>query len=352
MPRIRFAHTLKAPAYLLLSISVIAAIVFTSSGVWADSLPDRSLQIGDSSVSADNTYTFSFTINTSTPVGSLRILLCSNSPLIDDSCTVPGGLDVTHEHIVGGSGLTTFTVFPAATNELIVDWGTQAFTPPHPISIALEHIVNPNTTGPYYGRLSTYASTDGTGPVVDYGGLAFAISVNLLISSYVPPYLTFCVGLSIPTFDCSSATGSYINLGALSASHSSQGSSQMLLATNAPDGYVIQVYGTTMTSGNNIIPSLSSNAGSRPGNAQFGLNLRANNVPPIGADPVGPGNGQAAAGYDTPNSFRFVSNDVVASSPISDDWRRYTASYLVNVPAGQPPGVYASTVNYVATGSF
>src|SRR6185312_12972173 len=133
MPRSRFVHSLKAPAYLLLSISVIAAIVFTSSGAWADSLPDRSLQISDSSVSADTIYTFSFTINTSTPVGSLRILLCSNSPLIDDSCTVPGGLDVTHEHIVGGSGLTTFTVFPPATNELIVDWGTQAFAPPHPI---------------------------------------------------------------------------------------------------------------------------------------------------------------------------------------------------------------------------
>jgi hypothetical protein len=126
----------------------------------------------------------------------------------------------------------------------------------------------------------------------------------------------------------------------------------MLLATNAANGYIIQVYGSTMTSGNNIINALASNAGSHPGSSQFGINLRANSVPPVGGDPTGPGIGQPAAGYNIPNSFRFVPDDIVASSVAPDDWRKYTASYLVNVPSDQPPGVYASTVTYVAAGSF
>jgi hypothetical protein len=213
-------------------------------------------------------------------------------------------------------------------------------------------MINPDAIGFYYGRYATYGSTNGTGPVLDEGGFAFAINTNITVSSYVPPYLTFCTGLQIPNLNCSSATGDYVNLGTLAPGHSSQASSQLLLATNAANGYVIQVYGTTMTSGNNVINALTSNAGSRPGTPQFGLNLRANSSPPVGADPTGPGIGQPAPEYNSPNSFRFVPNDIVASSSASDNWRKYTASYLVNVPANQPPGVYASTITYVAAGSF
>jgi hypothetical protein len=259
---------------------------------------------------------------------------------------------VTQEHIVASSGFSAFNVFPEATNQLLISWGPVTITPPQPLTLTLDNIINPNTVGSYYGRYTTYSSTNGTGPVLDDGGLAFAINTNITVSSYVPPYLTFCTGLQIPGLNCNTATGDYVNLGNLAPSHSSQATSQLLLATNAANGYVIQVYGTTMTSGNNVIDALSSNAGSHPGSPQFGLNLRANSSPPVGSDPSGPGAGQPAAGYNTPNSFRFVPNDIVASSPAADDWRKYTVSYLVNVPASQAPGVYASTLTYVAAGSF
>lgn len=324
-----------------------------SAPVWADRLGSRGLVLGNSYPSATTTYKFFLTINTaSSGIGSIKILLCSNSPLIDDSCTIPAGLDVTHEQIVASSGLPAFSVFPVATNELLISWGPTAITPPQLISVTLADIVNPNATGSYYGRMSTYTSTNGSGPVVDSGGLAFAINANLEISSYVPPYLTFCAGLNIPTFNCASATGNYINFGSLSSARSSQAASQFLVATNADNGYTVQVYGTTMTSGNNIINALGSNSGSRPGSSQFGINLRANSVPAIGSNPAGPGSGQPAAGYDTPNSFRFVTNDIVASSPVPDNYRKYTVSYLVNVPRSQPPGVYVSTLTYVGAGSF
>jgi hypothetical protein len=321
--------------------------------VWADRLGARGVELGNSYPSVTTTYRFFLTINTaSSGIGSIKILLCSNSPLIDDSCTIPAGLDVTHETIQASSGLPAFSVFPVTTNELLISWGPTSITPPFPISVTLGNIINPNSIGPYYGRMTTYNTINGTGPFIDYGVLAFAINAHLQISSYVPPYLTFCTGLSIPSYNCASATGSYINFGGLSPARSSQSASQILVATNAANGYTVQVYGTTMTSGNDVIKALAGNAGSRPGSPQFGINLRANSAPHIGANPSGPGSGHAANGYNTPNSFRFVSNDIVASSAVADNWRRYTVSYLVNVPPNQPPGVYVSTLTYVGAGSF
>ncbi len=336
-------------ASLMLSASIL---VFSMAPVWADRLGSRGLELGDSYPSATTTYKFFLTLSTSSNIGSIKILLCSNTPLIGDSCTIPAGLDVTHEHIVASSGLPAFSVYPVTTNELLISWGPTAFTAPQLVSVTLSDIVNPNATGSYYGRYTTYNTTNATGPIVDYGGLAFAINANLQVSSYVPPYLTFCTGIIIPTYDCASASGDYINFGSLSAAHSSQAASQILVATNADNGYIIQVYGITMTSGNNIISALGSNAASKPGSPQFGLNLRANTVPHIGSNPAGPGSGQPASGYNTPNSYRFVSNDIVASSALADNWRRYTASYLVNLPSDQPPGVYVSTLTYVGAGSF
>lgn len=339
------------PAAIMLLVAFWMPLIMPVA-VWADRLGDRGVQLQNSFPGATTTYKFFVTLTTASTVGSLRILLCSNSPLIDDSCTIPTGLDVTHEQIQASSGFSAFNVFPEATNQLLVSWGPVTVTPPLDLSLTLSNITNPSDPGPYYGRYTTYASTNGSGPVVDYGGLAFAITANLQISSYVPPYLTFCSGLVIPTFNCDSASGAYINFGNLSSSRSSQGSSQFLVATNAAGGYTVQIYGTTMAAGNNVINALSSNAGSRPGSSQFGLNLRANSVPPVGADPTGPGSGQPAPGYDLPNSYRFVSNDVVASSSNADNWRKYTVSYIVNVPVNQPPGIYASTVTYVSAGSF
>lgn len=338
----------------MLSIVVCASLLLlTMAPVWADRLGDRGVELGNSYPSATTTYRFFMTLSTSSPdLGSIKILLCSNSPLIDDDCTIPAGLDVTNAQVVDSSGLPTFSLFVVATNELLISWGPSAITAPQPVSITLGNIINPSSIGSYYGRLTTYASTNATGSIIDYGGLAFAITANLEISSYVPPYLTFCAAISIPNLNCAVATGNYVNFGTLSPSRSSQATSQLMVATNAAGGYTIQVYGTTMTSGNNIIPALSAVAGSRPGTPQFGLNLRANSSPAIGGEPAGPGSGLPVPAYGAPNTFRFASNDIIASSPAADNWRRYTVTYLVNVPKDQAPGIYASTITYVAAGSF
>jgi hypothetical protein len=335
-----------------LAVMMVMLLVGWPLSAQAIDFLNRSLQLQNSSSQTTTTYQFSLTINKSATLGSLEILFCSNSPLQEDSCTPPTGMDVTNAVLSSQTGITNFIANSVSANEILLVRSPSNITPPLPLSLAFDNIVNPSAAGPYYARLIGYSSSDGTGSSVYFGGLAFAVVTNLNVTSVVPPYITFCSGLVISGFDCLTASGDYINFGDLSSAHSSQGTSQMLVATNAGNGYIIQVTGTTMTSGNNIIPALTVATGSQPGTGQFGINLRGNATPSIGTDPSGPGTGQPTAAYDQPNKYIFNSNDIVASSPNADDYRKYTVSYIVNSNAGQPAGVYVSTLTYVATGSF
>jgi hypothetical protein len=320
--------------------------------VRATGLTPRTMQQLNSGPGATTDYTLNFTINNGITLGSLSILICGNTPLEGDLCSLPPGLDVTNAQLTAQSGITDFTLFNVGPDSMLLSHPAATVSAPQAVSFTFHNIVNPSVPGPYYVRVAAYSSTNGTGPSVAFGGLAFAVNHNVQVSSVVPPYLTFCSGITIPSFACPSASGDQIDFGNLSPVHSSQAASQLLVATNASNGYVIQVAGTTMTAGNNIITALTTGTASQPGSPQFGINLRANSAPAIGSDPDGPGSGQPANDYAQANRFRFDSNDVIAASAAPDNYRRYTVSYLVNVPADQSPGVYASTLTYVAVGSF
>ncbi len=58
------------------------------------------------------------------------------------------------------------------------------------------------------------------------------------------------------------------------------------------------------------------------------------------------------ANYDTPDFYRFVPDEVVASNPTVENSRIYTVSYIVNVPTTQAPGVYVSTMTYICLATF
>jgi hypothetical protein len=97
---------------------------------------------------------------------------------------------------------------------------------------------------------------------------------------------------------------------------------------------------------------LTTQTASLAGTSQFGMNLRANASPAIGADPVGPGIAAVAAAYNTPDQYRFRAGDVVASSTGPNDYRKFTVSYIANVDAAQPPGVYATTITFICLANF
>jgi hypothetical protein len=260
-------------------------------------------------------------------------------------------MDASTANLSDQTGETGYTIQSQTNNSIILTRIPVTPATGTPSTYTFDGIKNPTAIDTFFVRITTYASQDATGGYTDFGGVANAITTGVAINGEVPPYLRFCVGLSI-TGDCSTAEGNLIDLGTLSTTHVSTGSSQMLAATNAEQGLVIVVYGTTMTSGNNVITPLGNPTPSAPGNSQFGLNLRANSSPPIGGEPSGGGTAAPATRYNTPNRFAFVSGDTVAQSADVTDNRKFTVSYIVNVTPAQQPGVYTSTLTYICSATF
>lgn len=342
--------------YILLTAALLTAVMpllLFSEIVQAGSLPNRKLQLSSAIPGETVTHEFSFDITSTDIVGSIEFEYCSNSPLMDEPCSALNGFDASSAILSNQSGETGFSIHPGSTiNSLILSRAPNA-TVPGTVSYTFDNITNPNSVNEsFYVRLSTYASDDTTGTRIDDGGIGASTANRIDLQAYVPPYLSFCVGLVIYNNDCSTATGHQIDFGVLRPDSTAVDTSKFAAATNAPDGYHIIVDGTTMTAGNKVIPALNTPQGSQSGVSQFGMNLRANTNPTIGLEPAGPGTAQPSSNYDQPNQFMFKPGDGLVETTAPNDRVTFTASYIVNVSEVQEPGVYTTTLTYICTGSF
>ncbi|HSH55424.1 MAG TPA: hypothetical protein VK983_01200 [Candidatus Limnocylindrales bacterium] len=346
----------------LMTALVLAVIMFSAAlpvmifgSAEAELLGFRRLQLSDSSISSTNVeYNFSFNTITAGPIGSIRFEFCSNYQYnTGDPCTPPPGFDAQTAALSAQSGITNFVLDTdvSTPNKIVIGRTVADSESPQPLGYVFSNIINPSAVASYYVRISVHSSFDGSGPEMDSGVVVFATNIGIEITTEVPPYLLFCTGITIEGFNCGTAEGNFVNFGELSSRTSRTGTSQMLASTNAAFGYSITLAGETMTAGNNTIPAMNGEA-SRPGTSQFGINARINSAPNVGADPEGNGLTNPAAGYDTPNSFRFRNGEIIASSNNTDDYRKLTVSYLVNASAGQPPGRYVSTISYICLANF
>lgn len=314
----------------------------------------RSFKISDPTSSAtDVNYTFGFTTNTSGPIGSIKIRLCSNYLHEEtDPCTAPSGLDASAAALVDQTGVSDFSLDGSSTsNMFILTRPAASSVSPQPLTYEFSGIINPDYIGSIYARIGTYASTNASGLETDYGNVVTTTTTDISITTEVPPYLQFCTGITIDGYNCGTAEGGLINFGELSISTTRAATSQMLASTNAPYGYSITMAGTTMMAGNNSIPAMTGSA-SQTGVSQFGLNARFNTGPSVGIDPVGPGLTMPSTEYNTPNQFSFNSGDIIASSSNTDDFRKLTVSYIVNRGREQPPGKYVATISYICLANF
>jgi hypothetical protein len=219
-------------------------------------------------------------------------------------------------------------------------------------SYTFSNVINPSTPGnTEFIRITTYSSSDGSGAFTDNGTVAFSTQNPFDVNTFVPPFLSLCVGVTVAV-DCSTTNGSLVALGVLSPAHASSNTSQFAAGTNSVTGYNIFVLGTTLTSGNNTIARMASPAGSSPGNNQFGINLRANTNPAGGQNPSGAGTASPTANYNQINAFTFNPGDNIATINKPSDYSLMTVSYLANVNPNQPPGVYNTTLTYLATADF
>lgn len=287
------------------------------------------------------------------PVGSVVVEFCSNTPIPGDSCTFPTGFSASAVSLTDQTGETGFSIHANSTANRIVLSRVPAVNPTGvPSTYDFSNITNPSANGSYFVRMSTLSSTDGSGVDIQNGGTVIYINNSLNVSGEVPPYLSFCVAVTITSFDCSTATNYFIDFGNFSTSSSSHATSQFVSASNAVSGYSVTVTGTTLTSGLNTIPALTIPTSSSPGTSQFGMNLRQNTIPANGSDVVGPGTATPTANYNLPNLFTFNNGDIIASVNHSDDLRKFTVNYLTNISSSQAGGVYTTTISYICLANF
>lgn len=338
---------------LAIVLSILLLAFWPLAKVDAQQLTNRTILISTANPSATATHVFQFTFTSTSSIGSIAFEYCENSPVFTYSCTAPGGLDVSSANLASQTGNLGFSIdnVNSTTNKIVL-------TRPSVASLAVassytfSNVINPSAAAQSeFVRISTYASTDGSGSFTDNGSVVYATASPFNVGADVPPFLKLCVALTVAP-DCSTMSGDIVDLGSLSSKVANAGVSQFAVGTNSLSGYTTFVIGTTITSGNNAISALTSPTPSFPGNSQFGINLRDNSNPNIGSDPFGPGSASPTTNYNTANLFTYNSGDSIASSPQPSDYNLMTVSYLVNVGSGQAPGVYASTFTYLATASF
>ena len=338
-------------------LTVLISVMIYNLGfatVYGAKINDRYIKISSSQTSATNvTFQIGFNLTSSSNVGSIEFQFCSNSPLFNDVCTVPTGINVSTASLVAQTGQTNFSLLPATSQNLIVMSRSPSSTSPGPVSYTFNNITNASAEGTEYVRIETFSSsTPSTTTVINHGGLAYALNNQLAVNAEVPPFIYFCSAVQISHLNCQDSSGHNINFGTFSPQTSVTATSQLLVGTNGQNGYTISTYGQGLTSGINQIPNLYPASVSRPGVSQFGLNLVANISPTVGQNPTGPGHGQPFLNYDEPNFYAFQNDSNIAGSNQPENYRLYTVSYLVNVAQNQAPGVYVTTVNYVCIANF
>jgi hypothetical protein len=330
---------------------VLANTAFTS--VSALNLSSRSIVIATSAAGATTTHTIHFTISTTNILGSIQLQFCTNDPFIGSPCTAPAGLSYSGAALSAQTGETGFSVDGSSTaNNEVLTRPAAVANAGVPVTFTFTGVINPSTTNQTtYLRISTYASTDASGPRVDQGGAAFNTAGSFGTAAFVPPFLSFCVGVTVNN-NCSAFTGNSVSFGTLSKSQVSAISTQFAAATNDPTGYIIYSLGTTLTSGNNVIAAPSTPSPSAPGNSQFGINLRQNILPSVGQNPQGAGTGAPLTDYNAANLFMFNPGAAIASASTATDYTVFTTTYIANIVDGQAPGVYTTTITYMAVAQF
>ncbi len=344
-------YNLKRANQTLKKLGLLIAIVVASSPLTATAagLTSRTDLMGSSQAGAVTTHVMSATTATTASIGSIKFEFCTTAT---GACTTPTGLSTTAATLTGQSGATGFSLVNTTNGAPYITRTATSLPASTAVSYTLSNVTNPTTANQtFYIRITTYTGTDGSTGAVDNGTVAVSTAQPVQLTGVTPEILIFCVGTSITT-DCTSVSGNSIDFGDFDPLATRFGTSMMQALTNAANGYTITVNGTTLASGANTIPALTTQTASNIGTSQFGLNLRANATPGVGVEPGGTGSGTYHANYGAANQYRFNAGDVVAQASAPTNANTFTSSYIVNIGGAQAAGVYTATMTYICTASF
>lgn len=135
------------------------------------------------------------------------------------------------------------------------------------------------------------------------------------------------------------ATGDSLGSGSETGAH------DLIVGTNATNGYSLTASGTTLTSGGGATVTAigAANTASSAGTEQFGMRFTATG----GSGAVSAPYAAAGFAFDT-----AAFPDQVATATGASSNTTYSARYLANIAANTDAGAYSATVTYVATANF
>ena len=389
------------------AILLAAALLFTMSlqlfanQAGAAQLTARKVTMSTSAPSTASSYTVTFTPGTLAQ--ELVIDFCSNSPLTSpgavDSCSfaatsVPTVSSPSSSAASAGANGTATSVGSGTPVHTIKVTGlTMAAGSPY--SLTLSGITNPTAKADFYARIITYttgnatnyapANTTGNTPTigsgsVDYGGVALSATDNVTITSKVFETMSFCV------YQTSCGTPANLTLGnsttgALDISNAYVNSNALYtLATNAGSGASVTMTGTTLcrpggtcTTGANAftVSAVGSSAAAKTvGSEQFGMCVNkggsaALTIPATYTDsvnacasasiPTGTYAGSSTFGFNdasTAGGTNHAAGSQILSStgPVSTVSSNF--GFLGDIAATTEAGIYSTSLNMVATGTF
>ncbi len=357
------------------TLVVLLISLLPLQSVQADQIVNRSLTLqagsedGGSAPGGEVNHFFEFEVpTTSTAIGSIEFLYCTTA---SGTCDMPDGLDTTEAALGTEEGLTGWSIDNSDNGSPYLTRDPATEPTDGELAYQLQDIINPeNTNETFFVRISTYESDDTSGSPVDEGTVAASTATEIELVGVMPESLIFCTGETIDINndipDCSTATDGNVSFNQLfSATDTATATSQMAATTNADNGYIITVNGSTLTSGTNEIDPMDTVDESTVGSGQFGMNLRENTLassdPEVGDDVTPAPNGddlrgQPAPDYDQVDFFKFESGDTVAASDNNGagptNSQLFTKSYIVNVPGSQAAGTYTTTLTYIATATY
>lgn len=350
-----FVHSFYKTIAILITVAVLAYTV-PLQFAHAATISSASDTMSNLTTSATSTHAIKFTSPTGANQNTDTIIVTFPSDF-DFTSKVIGGLSLSHgattgletsETLAGApTGSAWGAVFSGGATQRILTLtapsdgiGSSAIAATEKIVIGYTgtNSVNPTTPGSYLIAIS--------GSFGDSGD----ITVNILSDDQVS--ITATVPQSL-TFSISDNSISFGNLSAVAARHASGTASgqsteieahNLIVGTNASNGYTMTVSGNTLTSGANTITAIgASNAVSSVGTEQFGLRLTASG-----------GSGAVNAPYAA-SGFAFDTAafpDQVATSSSASSNTTYSARYMANITASTEAGSYTATLTYVATANF
>ena len=325
-------------------VLAIMAMLFGYFPMVASATPitNRSVTIGSSVAGANTTYNFAFTVPSSTVIKSASFTACTTA---SGACTLAPGFSASSSTLASQptnlGDASGWTVDTSTSGALKLKKTANVAAPSGNQTVSFANVVNPSATNStFYIRMATF-SDDAYTSGVDTGIVASSTAGQVTVTASVDEALTFTLGATTAA------------LGSLSSGTTGTGTSTMTVGTNAKTGYSVAYSGTTLNSDAGTITAMPTPAASTQGSKQFGLNLKANTAPSVGADVSGSGTGVPATGYGTANQFKFnTAGEEIASAVGPTNNNIFTTSYIANVDNLTSAGAYSTEITYTATAKY